>query len=158
MEAFPVVEVQQEAGKDLKMYCPKCKTVSLKKGKPKNSRLTIDYCSKCKGIWFDEMELEQIASKAIKDLSVPRGVAKSPRLCPKCRKHLYEFNYPQTYVIIDMCKKCKGLWLDAKELKEIQAIRKSLKASVKAEEYPEVTGIKGLLLDFVDSAIDNLLF
>lgn len=151
-----MVEVQQEAGKDLKMNCPNCKTVSLKKGKPKNSNLTIDYCSRCKGIWFDEMELERIASEAIKDLSVPSEATKSPRLCPKCKKHLYEFNYPQTYVIIDMCKKCKGLWLDAGELKEIQAVRKSLQESGKAKEYGDVTGIKGKLLNLIDSAFDNL--
>ena len=138
------------------MNCPKCKTINLKKAKPKNSEITIDYCSKCKGIWFDEKELKRIASEAIKDLSVPSNSTKSQRLCPKCNKYLYEFNYPQTLVTIDMCKNCKGLWLDAGELKEIQTIRKSLQKSGKAKEQADVTGVKGKLLNLIDSAIENL--
>ena len=55
-----------------------------------------------------------------------------------------------------MCKKCKGLWLDAGELKEIQTVRKSLQESGKAKEHADVTGIKGKLLGLIDSAIDNL--
>jgi hypothetical protein len=30
-------------------------------------------------------------------------------------------------VLIDMCKECEGIWLDAKEFKEIQSVRNALK-------------------------------
>lgn len=138
------------------MNCPKCRTLALKEGKPKNSNVTIDYCSGCRGIWFDRTELEQIASEAIKDLAVPGEAVNSPRLCPRCERILYAFNYPQTFVKIDMCKKCKGLWLDGRELKEIQTVRRSLQESGKAKEYADVPGIKGKLLNLIDLAIDNL--
>ena len=153
---FPAVGVHREVGKEFKMNCPRCKTVDLKKDKPKNSDLMLDYCSKCGGIWFDETELEQIVTQAIRDLALPEKAVKLSRVCPKCKKYLYEFNYPQTYVKIDMCKECKGIWFDAGELKEMQAVRRHLTESGKAKEYDDVTGVKGKLLDLIDLAFDRL--
>ncbi len=57
-----------------------------------------------------------------------------------------------------MCKKCKGLWLDSGELKEIQKVRKSLQESGQAKEYADVGGIKGKLLTLIGSAFENLSF
>jgi hypothetical protein len=65
------------------------------------------------------------------------------------------FRYPQTYVQVEMCPKCLGLWLDHNELKEIRLVRGHLKRADKLEEDP-IYGIKGSLIAFIDKAIEEL--
>ena len=69
---------------------------------------------------------------------------------------MFEFYYPQTYVTVEMCKSCEGLWVDAGELKEIETVRDGLKSKGKFQEYDDVCGIKGALLNFIDKAINTL--
>lgn len=137
------------------MNCPKCKN-KLKHGKTKENAAEIDYCPKCKGIWFDKAELGQVIRSAIKDIEITSDAQKHSILCPKCFKPLYVFDYPQTLVKIDMCKKCDGIWLDVGELKEIDMVRKALSKSGQAKEYADPTGIKGALIRFVDSSLERL--
>jgi Zn-finger nucleic acid-binding protein len=139
------------------MICPKCKVIKLVKRKAKGKAFSVEYCRKCKGIWFDRDELEELMSEAIKELVIPRNAKKDVKsLCPKCNKALYAFNYPQTYVSIDMCKRCKGLWLDGGEFKEIREVRRSLDKWGEMQEYAKVTGVKGALIGFIDSAMKIL--
>ena len=138
------------------MKCPQCKVINLIKRKVKEKDFTVDYCPECKGFWFDKNEFEQITSTAIKDLVVPSDSLMGTRECPRCEKPLYQFYYPQTFVIIDMCNKCKGFWLDNGEFKEINAIRKHMEETGELTEYTDPTGIKGALIRFVDSAIEKL--
>ncbi len=136
------------------MRCPKCMGANLKEGTVKDSSVKIDYCKKCKGIWFDRSEFEEVVDEAIKELSVPRDAKAKSLYCPKCVEPLHSCFYPQTLVEINMCKKCKGFWLDAGELKEIKKVRGSLE---EPKEYGRVDGIKGALIDLIDSAIDSLM-
>lgn len=118
----------------------------------------IDRCPSCEGIWFDRGELEAVLREAVKDLRIPPGSKQSPfRFCPRCGEPLYQFNYPDTYVNIDMCRKCRGLWIDPGEFKEIKAVRRALGESGKTVDDSQPTGIKASLLWFIDSAIDQLL-
>jgi Zn-finger nucleic acid-binding protein len=116
------------------MKCPKCKTVQLKQAKPANTKLIINYCSQCKGTWFDDLEFEELVPESIKKLYVPSKIPATSFKCPRCKAQLYEFSYPQTGINIDMCKSCSGLWIDFGELKDIQQIRKSLQQSGKIQE------------------------
>jgi len=155
--ASQAVEGQQEAGEDIKMICPKCKVAKLRKRRVKGKAFTVEYCLKCKGVWFDQGELDEVMPEAIKELEVPRGAQKDVEyLCPKCNKALYAFDYPQTYVTINMCKRCGGLWFDRGEFKEIREVRRSLEKWGEMQEYAEVTGVKGALIEFIDSAIKSL--
>ena len=139
------------------MICPKCHVVKLVKRKAKGKAFGVEYCRKCKGIWFDRDELGEVMPEAIKELGIPGNAKKDVKcLCPKCNKTLYAFNYPQTYVSIDMCKRCKGLWLDGGEFKEIREVRRSLDKWGEMQEYAKVTGVKGALIGFIDSALKNL--
>lgn len=156
-EAFPEEEVRQEAGKDIGMICPKCKVAKLRKRRAKGKAFTVEYCLNCKGVWFDQGEFDEVLPEAIKELGIPKDAQKDAEcLCPKCNKDLYAFNYPQTYVTINMCKRCEGLWLDRGEFKEIREVRRSLEKWGEMQEYAEVTGVKGALIDFIDSAIKSL--
>lgn len=138
------------------MFCPRCKSVNLKHGRVKSKNTIIDYCPVCKGIWFDAGELEEVSALAAKDLQIQDGAQKNARICPRCRKLLYAFEYPQTFVLVDMCSNCKGLWLDAGELKEIEAVRLHYQQQNRLDQYAKIPGIKGKLIRLVDAAINNL--
>ena len=109
------------------MQCPKCEASTLIEKKVKGETFSVDFCSNCKGVWFDENELASLLKVPTMDLKVPPKAQEQDILCPKCEKPLYLFCYPRTMVLIDMCKECEGIWLDAKELQEIQSVRKTLK-------------------------------
>jgi Zn-finger nucleic acid-binding protein len=156
-EVFQAGEAQQEAGKGIQMICPKCQTAKLRKRRVKGKDFTVEYCLKCKGVWFDRDELIEVMPEAIKKLRVPGDAQDNPAyLCPKCNTSLYVFDYPQTYVTMDMCKRCGGFWFDRGEFKEICAVRRSLARWGEMQDYADVTGVKGALIDFIDSAIRSL--
>ncbi len=138
------------------MQCPKCKNSQLLTKKAKAQDFTLEVCPRCKGIWFDRTELEEFLSSAIKGLSVPKKAFKETILCPKCGRPLYLFQYPQTIVNIDMCKKCRGLWLDAGEFKELRIVREYVAKSPDYKECDDILGVRGSLLKFIAWAIDNL--
>jgi len=108
------------------MICPKCK-IGLQNAILHN--VSVDYCPKCLGLWFDEDELRQAKDKKDKDLQwldidlwkdkekfkVVYGI----RLCPKCRVPLYEMYYGDSGIIVDVCNLCHGIWLDRAEFKKI---------------------------------------
>lgn len=138
------------------MKCPRCKC-ELKQGTVKKSNVEIDYCPHCKGFFLDRGEIEKVCKTAIKDLSVPPKAEQARTLCPVCEEWMYAFDYPQTFVSIDMCKQCKGLWLDPGEIKEIETVRDNLLKSREIQTYDEVRGVKGWLIQFIDNAIDTLM-
>lgn len=139
------------------MRCPKCGGTYLKEVKVKSTGMKVDHCPKCKGIWFDAQELEAVLKVASKELAVPSDARESAALsCPRCNVLLYQFQYPQTLVQVEMCKQCGGLWLDAGEFTEIKTIRKAMKRRGKLEEYALPPGLKGTLIRFIDDAIAEL--
>jgi Zn-finger nucleic acid-binding protein len=133
------------------MFCPKCKTETLVRRRMREKHVSLDVCSRCKGIWFDRDELEQVVPEAIKELAVPPDAEKAGP-CPSCGEWLYAFHYPQTYVTVEMCRTCGGLWLDAGEAREIQVVRQGL--GKKAREYDHPSGARGAMLRFVESAME----
>ena len=155
--ASPVGEAQQGAGRDIQMICPKCQVAKLTRRRAKGKDFAVEYCLKCKGVWFDRDEHEEVMHEAIKELEVPGDAQRDVQcLCPKCDKALYAFDYPQTYVTVEMCKGCGGLWFDRGEFKEIRTIRRSLEKWGEMQEDADVTGVKGALIDFIDSAMRSL--
>ena len=138
------------------MECPKCRGVALRSRTLHRANRTVDYCPQCRGVWFDRAELEALLSVAVKDLSVPPEARDVPRTCPRCGEKLFRFRYPQTYVNVEVCRKCRGLWLDPGELKEIRAVRERLQETDRLDEHPLPTGVKAALLRFIDTAIDDL--
>jgi len=116
------------------MNCPACKGTCAQET---YEGVSIDVCEKCKGIWLDQGEFEQIVSKREKVFkrseveAVNRlcGVNGSPKeeesrklTCPKCNsENMKTQNYSYSSgVIIDRCPKGCGIWLDADELEKVQ--------------------------------------
>ena len=140
------------------MNCPKCRQQSLKKKYVSGANLNVDYCPKCKGVWFDRGELEQAMAVADPQLQIPGGAVRLQAPCPRCDKPLYAFAYPQTRVVIERCKACGGLWLDAGEFKLIREAREQLPTPEEPSEETAVSGVKGALIRFIDGAIEHLLY
>lgn len=126
------------------------------RGKTRTKDVILDYCRRCRGVWFDEHELEEVLDVAAKDLRPP-GKSEDRRIaCPKCNKVMTAFYYPQTRVLVDQCGKCRGVWLDGREFAEIKTVRENMRKRNLLEEYAPVLGLKGVLIRFIESAIDQL--
>ena len=108
------------------MFCPNCK-IELEKAILHN--VEIDYCPKCLGIFFEEDELRWAKDKADKNLNwldidlwkneTKFKISRLGKLCPSCRMPLYEVNYEDSGVVVDVCNLCHGIWLDRGEFKRI---------------------------------------
>lgn len=93
------------------------------------SGVEIDYCSKCLGLWFEEEELrwaKDYKDRNLRwlDIDLWKDDAKfkiSPgkKMCPKDRLPLYEIEYGDSGIKVDVCNICKGIWLDRGEFQKI---------------------------------------
>jgi len=101
----------------------------------------IDRCPKCAGLWFEKDELRLAKDKKapearwvdieIKDKSlnwfhfdlwkdkVKFKVKKGIKFCPIDEIPLYQVNYGDTPIEVDVCGICFGIWLDKGEFKKI---------------------------------------
>jgi Zn-finger nucleic acid-binding protein len=136
--------------------CPRCKQNVLTERSFRDSGVKLDVCPKCKGVWFDRRELERVLDVADRHLDVPADAMEGTRPCPRCELPLYRFPYPQTRVHIDMCKKCRGLWLDHSEFKEIQRTREALRRAGTLERHTASNAARSGLLRFIAVAIGAL--
>lgn len=108
------------------MTCPIDKT---KLEKTVLSGVEVDYCPKCLGLWFEEEELRW--AKDYKDRSLrwldidlwqdseKFKISPGQKLCPQDRLPLYETNYGDSGIRVDVCNVCYGTWLDRGEFKKI---------------------------------------
>jgi len=121
------------------MKCPKCKKELSEK--IKIGDVKIDRCAKCGGLWFEKNELRLAKDKEapearwldieIKDKSlnwfhfdlwkdkVKFKAKKGIKYCPVDEMPLYQINYGDTPVEIDVCGICSGIWLDKGEFEKI---------------------------------------
>jgi len=115
------------------MKCPTCDLICEQES---YEGVTIDVCPKCKGVWLDQGEMEQIISKREKQFNTQEveslnkmcgasNVGKEDEsremACPKCEEKMKTFNYNYSSgIVVDRCPKQCGIWLDADELDKIQ--------------------------------------
>lgn len=86
--------------------------------------IEVDYCVNCHGLWFDEGEIELLASKAgvAVDLAALENAAPSASSerylrCPRCETKMRKADlYGDAQVlIVDFCRMQHGLWFDRGE-------------------------------------------
>ena len=126
--------------------CPVCVGVLMEKKHVAGpgSGLTIDFCPRCGGIWFDRGEVSEIARQ---DHSVLHGLVLDPSnrinppchscrtpldrnaekcavcgwrnvlRCPVCDRDMER--RPVHGVTLDLCRRCQGVWFDNAELTAI---------------------------------------
>jgi len=107
------------------MKCPKCNN---KMEKVKYESIEVDRCINCKGIWFDDLELEQllkIKGSEIIDTGSKKLGKKFNKIesikCPKCNMLMINMvNLDQPHIWYEQCNKCAGIFLDAGEYKDLK--------------------------------------
>lgn len=85
--------------------------------------VAIDFCPDCYGVWLDKAELAKIlGEKEVTDyLTKDIGTqAKSSLICPRCR-NLMDIERAEQ-VEVDVCLKCRGVWLDQGELEGLKEV------------------------------------
>lgn len=102
------------------MKCPACSQALVV---VERESIEVDWCPRCRGIWFDAGELELLAEKAGRDLApgalgqvADAAVRERRRRCPRCRRKMTKMELPgDGPVIVDRCAE-HGIWFDAGEL------------------------------------------
>jgi Zn-finger nucleic acid-binding protein len=110
-----------------KLHCPKCRS-DMEQIEIEGT--IIDRCSSCKGIWFDEGELEQLSNKNAA-LAIDTGdasVGKQHNVidhyrCPRCGGSMEKtFDSQQPHIWYESCKDCQGSFFDAGEFLDISQV------------------------------------
>jgi len=108
------------------MKCPKCED-NLEEAK--FSGIKIDTCSSCKGRWFEKEELRKAKDEKEEkinwmDIDLWKNeesfrISGENIQCPDCGLPLYEVDYGDSDIKVDVCNMCEGVWLDEGEFKKI---------------------------------------
>ena len=109
------------------MICPTCKNDMIV---VEHENIELDYCTNCRGVWFDSGELELLLESVgleSPDLFLSEVLnsaeAVSPekkRKCPICRQKMKKTIIgQQPEVLIDVCRQGDGLWFDGGEVGQL---------------------------------------
>jgi uncharacterized protein len=119
----------QNRPNDGKLRCPKDATLMEK---IRVGQLEVEHCARCGAMWFDAYELANAVQSKRAVAEIDYGTAKSydqqvhnaaPLECPRDHAHLVAIPDPrQPHVVIDVCRQCGGVLLDAGELKDLSEL------------------------------------
>jgi Zn-finger nucleic acid-binding protein len=110
----------------------------------------IDFCSTCKGIWFDQGELAFYTETPVDIPKLEEAIAAGRDAgleCPKCQgRHLVEVSYIKGQpLLLDVCASCHGVFVDRGELPQIESLSvkvRGAEAIVKVAVELEARGYK----------------
>jgi Zn-finger nucleic acid-binding protein len=114
--------------------------------------IELDYCTRCKGVWFDAGELELFLElggmpdpapflRAMKERA-EAVTAEKPRACPVCGRKMKKAAVNQDgSVIVDVCRDDHGIWFDQREVEQL--------AEVLAGQSPEGKEAAGMVLHYL---------
>ncbi|MDD5397592.1 MAG: zf-TFIIB domain-containing protein [Dehalococcoidia bacterium] len=105
------------------MKCPVCQISTTA---VEFDKIELDYCSVCRGIWFDSGELELLMDTltrgAARDLITSltqkpaQNISERSRKCPICRRKMRKIDIGSgRQLLIDVCNYSHGLWFDGGE-------------------------------------------
>jgi uncharacterized protein len=119
------------------MICPTCKSDMIV---VEHSNIELDYCTNCRGVWFDSGELELLMESMELEspnqifgdiLNSPEAAAtEKKRKCPICGRKMKKIIIgEQPEILIDVCQQGDGLWFDGGEVGQLikQLLRKPSK-------------------------------
>jgi len=142
------------------MRCPRCKIYTCKEFVDK---VLIDECTRCGGFWLDAGELSSMfGSDSVESLLLENltGCEKSPILCPKCSFEMglltiQDEVISRKKIVIDMCRKCHGIWLDAGELEHLMIFEKKISKYAQDLGNPENEPKRRGGIKFITHAIEK---
>ena len=77
----------------------------------------LDVCQKCGGAWFDKGEITRISGeREIERMIVEYADGSSGLACPRCGRDMV--SRPVGEIKLDVCAKCRGVWIDSGELEK----------------------------------------
>jgi Zn-finger nucleic acid-binding protein len=92
-----------------------------------HNAIELDYCTACRGVWFDSGELElllhsisledthQVLSSILNSPETPSSEKK--RRCPVCSQKMKKTTIgKEPGILIDACRREDGLWFDGGEV------------------------------------------
>jgi Zn-finger nucleic acid-binding protein len=94
------------------------------------SNVELDYCLNCHGVWFDSDELELLLKSMNLDThdlllshilaSAEAGTSEKKRKCPICRRKMKKTTIGERpEILVDVCIRKDGLWLDGGEVSQL---------------------------------------
>ena len=109
------------------MICPVCKCDMIV---VEYHNIELDYCTVCKGVWFDSGELELLLESHSLEgvklffeniLDSPEAISSErKRKCPICGRKMKKTTIgEQPKILIDLCSKEHGLWFDGGEVTQL---------------------------------------
>jgi Zn-finger nucleic acid-binding protein len=109
------------------MICPVCNDAMIV---IEYHDIELDYCNKCKGVWFDSGELELMlksqgleeSKELFRDILRSREAVSSEkkRNCPVCHHKMKKTVIGgQPEILIDVCPDKHGLWFDGGEVTQL---------------------------------------
>lgn len=109
------------------MICPVCKYQMIV---VEYHNIELDYCTGCKGVWFDSGELELLLeSRSLEEaklfiasiLDFPETLSsEKKRKCPICGRKMEKTTIgEQQKILIDVCSQEHGLWFDGGEVTQL---------------------------------------
>ena len=122
------------------MDCPSCSEPLIV---VEREGIELDYCPKCKGLWFDADELELLNEALKLDAALPdmgslskAVTTEKGRKCPRCGKRMEKvYMGEKPPIVIDRCRNGHGLWFESGELG--QAIRQYLSTRTQLKQFFE---------------------
>jgi Zn-finger nucleic acid-binding protein len=156
-------------GVEARWPCPVCLGVAMEKARLEGPTggLTLDHCPRCGGVWFERGEPRQLAAHPPERLweRVPRR-ATAPRppchechapldrdaercatcgaanvlACPQCDRTMERRLVDGGRWVLDVCRRCRGVWFDHVELEALWAMNLDAAASRHGRLHPVGTG------------------
>ncbi len=109
------------------MKCPIHKDQKLKSAVFYNTE--VDYCPQGLGVWFEKNELRIAKDTKQSNLDwldvdlwsqkEKFRISEEGKECPACEVPMYEINYGDSNIKVDVCNLCQGIWLDRGEFKKL---------------------------------------
>ena len=115
--------------------------------------IELDYCTICRGVWFDTGELELLLElgglpdpapfiDSMKGRTEP-ATAEKPRRCPVCRQKMKKSAVTEGgEVLVDVCPDDHGIWFDHREVEHL--------AAALAQQSQDADEASRLVLAFLD--------
>lgn len=108
------------------MICPVCKVAIADTTR---DGVAVVSCPSCHGLWVTERQLEEIKDREDRflrwlDLDLWKDIEDheigvSEKSCPSCGERLHSIEHSDIGVVIEVCVRCRAVWLDPGELEAI---------------------------------------
>ena len=95
------------------LHCPRDGAQAhLESTKGHRGRFTLDVCPMCGGSWFDKGEIARASgTREVERLIVAYAGGATGLHCPRCALEMA--SRPVGDITLNVCMKCKGVWVDA---------------------------------------------